>query len=116
MTKLVNIFHGLMKLQIYKLKLRKIRVYKYVFKLRKTKLRNYILKQKSHISIGRGVPKKPTLNTTMMQVQEKAKGKKLKFKLKNLNTSLMMKNEILSLTCRIKMLFFPTITSFPDFP
>ena len=32
----------------------------------------------------------------MIQVQDKTKGKKLKFKLKNLNTSLMMKNEILS--------------------
>ena len=64
-----------MKLQIYKLKLRKIRVYKYVFTLRKTKLRNYILKQKSHISTGRGVPKKPTLNTTMMQVKKRQKEK-----------------------------------------
>ena len=46
MTKLVNIFLGLIKLQIYKLKLRKTRAYKYAFKLRKTKLTNYIFKQK----------------------------------------------------------------------
>ena len=106
MTKLVNIFLGLMKLQIYKLKLRKNTAYKYTFKLRKTKLRNYIFKQKSIISTGRTVPKKPTLKTTMIEVQDKVTGKKLKFKLKNLNTSLMMKNDILPLT----------ITKFPDFP
>ena len=87
MTKLVNIFLGLIKFQIYKLKLRKIRAYKCVFKLWKTKLRNYIFKQKSNISTGRTVPKKPTLNTKMIQVQNKTKGKKMKFKLKNLNTS-----------------------------
>ena len=34
----------------------------------------------------------------MTQVQDKTKIKKLKFKLTNLNTSLMMKDEILSLT------------------
>ena len=106
MTKLVNIFLGLMKLQIYKPKLRKNTAYKYTFKLRKTKLRNYIFKQKSIISTGRTVPKKPTLKTTMIEVQDKVTGKKLKFKLKNLNTSLMMKNDILPLT----------ITKFPDFP
>ena len=107
MTKLVNIFLGLIKLQIYKLNLIKIRAYKYVFKVRKTKFRNYIFKQNSNISTGRTVSKKITLNTTMIQVQDKTKGKKLKFKLKNLNPALMMKNEILSLTCRIKILFFP---------
>ena len=46
MTKLVNIFLGLIKLQIYKLKLRKTRAYKYAFKLRKIKLTNYNNKQK----------------------------------------------------------------------
>ena len=108
MTKLVNIFLGLIKLQIYMLKFRKKnRAYKHVFKLRKTNLRNYIFKQKSNISTGRTIPKKPTLNTTMIQVQDKTKGKKIGFKLKNLNTSLMMKNEILSLTCQMKMLLFP---------
>ena len=120
MTKLVNIFLGLIKLQIYKLNLIKIRAYKYVFKVRKTKLRNYIFKQNSNISTGRTVSKKITLNTTMIQVQDKTKGKKLKFKLKNLNPSLMMKNETLSLTCRIKILFFPwpvqVSLTFPDFP
>ena len=118
MTKIVNIFLGLIKVQIYKLKLTKIRAYKYVFKLRKTKLRNYIFKQKSNISTGRTVPKKPTWSTTMIQVQDKAKGKKITFKLKNLNTSLMMKNEILSLTCRMKILFFTwplqVSLTFPD--
>ena len=52
MTKLVNNFLGLTKLQICKLKLRKVKAYKYIFKLRKTKLRNYIFKQKSSISTG----------------------------------------------------------------
>ena len=106
MTKLVNVFLGLIKLEIYKLKLRKIRDYKKVFNLRNTTLRNYIFKQKSNISTGRAVPKKPTLNTTMIQNQDKTKGKK-KFKLKNLNDFLMMKNEILSLSRRTKILFFP---------
>ena len=107
MTKLVNFFLGLIKLEIYKLKLRKIRDYKKVFKLRNTTLRNYIFKQKSNISTGRAVPKKPTLNTTMIQNQDKTKGKKIKLKLKNLNAFLMMKNEILSLSRRTKILFFP---------
>ena len=79
MTKIVNIFLGLIKVQIYKLKLTKIRAYKYVFKLRKTKLRNYIVNQKSNISTGRTVPKKPILNATLIQVQDKTKVKKIKF-------------------------------------
>ena len=82
MTKLVNIFLGLIKLRIYKLKLRKIRAYKYVFKVRKTKLRNYIFKQNSNISTGRTVSKKTTLSTTMTQVQDKTKGKKIKIQTK----------------------------------
>ena len=75
MTKLVNIFLGLIKLQIYKLKLRKTRAYKYAFKLRKTKLRHYIFKLKSNISTGRTIAKKQPLNTTLIQVQEKTKRK-----------------------------------------
>ena len=74
--------------------------------------------KKSNISTVRTVPEKPTLNTIMTQVRQsyesrQNKRKKLKFKLKNLNTSLMMKNEILSLTYSMKMLFSPDHWKFP---
>ena len=49
MTKLVNIFLGLIKLQLCKLKLGKIRAYKYVFKLSKTILAKLYLLTKNQI-------------------------------------------------------------------
>ena len=49
MTKLVNIFLGLIKLQRCKLKLGKIRAHKYVFKLSKTILAKLYLLTKNQI-------------------------------------------------------------------
>ena len=49
MTKLVRIFLGLIKLQLCKLKLGKIRAYKYVFKIRKAILIKLYLQAKNQI-------------------------------------------------------------------
>ena len=78
MTKLVNVFLGLIKLQIYKLKL--WRITNTSSSLGKLSLQNISTSKKSNISTGRTVPKKPTLNTAMIQVRQSYKSRQNKRK------------------------------------